>query len=87
MKRYRNLVMALTFLLVFLPFSNEVTIDSIKVTSIRPFAGRVNNQLVGTRLTTYYWYKPGKVKGVRTYEVWCTPLSYLLSTPVVVYEL
>ncbi|RLA39419.1 MAG: hypothetical protein DRR06_19170 [Gammaproteobacteria bacterium] len=73
-----NVVIGVVVLLLLFPIKNVVILDSAEITSIRPFGGRVNNELVGSTLTCMYWLEPEKVQGVRTYETWTTPFLSMM---------
>lgn len=60
----------LTMLVLCFPLKHEVTINKSQINSLRPFAGTINGELVGTELCVQYWLHHEYQPEVATYEVW-----------------
>ena len=57
------------FGVLFIPVESSVTIDKDDINSNRPFAGVINNDVVGTKLCCMYWLDRDAQPDVVTYNI------------------
>lgn len=55
--------------LIFFPVTENVTVSKEHITSNRVFAGRINNEVVGTSLCCKYWLEKDSMPELETYHV------------------
>ena len=55
--------------LIFFPVTENVTVSKEHITSNRVFAGRINNEVVGTSLCCKYWLESDSMPELETYHV------------------
>jgi hypothetical protein len=55
------------------PIENEITIIKDDITSIKPVAGKINDQFVTTSIAVDYWLKRDNQPDTATYAVLTTP--------------
>lgn len=80
-----SLYLAIAWVFVY-PIKSNVTIVKDEITSNRPFAGRINDQLVGSRVCCEYWLEKDKQPEVAEYFVIATPLSWIMGMPLYVEQ-
>tara|TARA_Y100000389_G_C17424790_1_gene498914 strand:+ start:710 stop:985 length:276 start_codon:yes stop_codon:yes gene_type:complete len=72
MKKF-NLILTLStisiVMLLFFPVTENVTVSKEHITSNRVFAGKINNEVVGTDLCCKYWLEKDSMPELETYHV------------------
>lgn len=66
--KFALLAIGIVMLLSF-PVTENVTISKQDITSNRVFAGRINNDVVGTELCCKYWLEKDSMPELETYHV------------------
>jgi len=62
-------VLLLLAIAVLYPTTEDLTIVKSEITTNKPFAGTINNNLVGIDISCAYWLKPDSIDEVTTYRV------------------
>jgi len=63
------LVFLLLAIAVLYPTTEDLTIIKSEITTNKPFAGTINNYVVGTDLSCAYWLTPDSIDEITTYSV------------------